>query len=74
MTPHDNNDHLTLEDRAFIKVIARTVDVGDGWRPISKTLLKMVTSNAARHAELFELVGDRIRFSATGKIVLRYLA
>jgi hypothetical protein len=76
MTP--NTDDVAglverLRNKSFMQLIARSPDIGDGWRQVSKTLWPLVES--FKSAELIETASatHRVRFSEAGLHVARYL-
>lgn len=71
-------DKNTREDLgAFVRLLQRSVDLGDGWRGVSNMLRKLVTAKSALAPELFELreteAGLQVRLSPDGNVVARYL-
>ena len=66
---------LTFEQTSLMKLIARSADVGDGWRRVSATLWSAVTA-AGLPAEIAEIEeeksGGRIRLTDTGRTLLAY--
>ena len=68
---------MALSDRqkSFVELLKRSPDTGDGWRSVSPVLASMAAQQAEASPELFEYdsEGSRIRFTAEGAVVARYL-
>lgn len=64
---------LAADDIAFLKLILRSPDIGNGWRQVSNTLWLVVEE--FKHQELIELWHGfkRVRLSGRGLIVVDYI-
>jgi hypothetical protein len=68
----------TLENSsAFIGLLMRSPDLGDGWRKVSNMLRELATKEVNKAPELFELMADadgmRVRLTERGQIVAAYM-
>jgi hypothetical protein len=64
----------------FLRLVLRSPDAGEGWRPVGKMLLPMVTQYAAKErlAELVEVVPaddgtGKIRLTERGAVAVAYM-
>lgn len=66
-------NRITDKQKIMLDLIERSPDIGDGWRQVSDALWKHVVAQA--HPELTELdpTNKRVRFTAEGETVMRYL-
>ena len=66
---------MTFDDKAFLKLICRSPDTGEGWRNVSAPLWKFVTGFP--HQDLIESEakenGGRVRLSSEGEIFTKYM-
>jgi hypothetical protein len=64
---------MTEEQKSLLRLVARSPDIGDGWRQVSDVLWTHVQKWA--HPGLTEIDEGlkRIRLSPDGLIVMRYL-
>lgn len=60
---------------AFLKLLARSPDEGDGWRRYNETTARMVLSELETVGDLVELdtANLRVRLTEEGKVVLKWL-
>lgn len=57
---------------AFLKLIIRSADTGDGWRNVSAQVWPFVKE--FKHQDLIELRGDdQVRLSARGLVIADYI-
>jgi len=64
---------ITQQAKDTLKLIARSPDIGDGWRSVSSPLRPNMTTWLRSAEDLYEFDGERIRFSDEGLIVMKYL-
>jgi hypothetical protein len=64
---------ISFNDKATIRLLARSPDCGDGWRTVSEECWILIEHIVCK--ELFEVdeIGKRVRMSPEGLIVLKYL-
>jgi hypothetical protein len=64
---------ITENQKIMLRLIERSPDTGDGWRPVSKPLWKHVLEQS--HPDLTEIdyENHRVRFTLEGTIVMKYL-
>ena len=64
---------ITEYQKNMLRLIERSADTGDGWRPISNALWNLVLDQA--HPDLTELDHEnmRVRFTPKGITVMEYL-
>lgn len=64
---------MSENEKIMLKLIERSPDIGGGWRQVSDALWRHVVEQA--HPELTELDHEtkRVRFTADGEVVMRYL-
>ena len=64
-------------DKAFIALIQRSDDAGDGWRKVNAKLRKLIELRVGETPGLYEVKDDEdglcIRLSPDGSTVARYL-
>ena len=62
---------------AFIGLLLRSPDLGDGWRKVSNMLRELATKEAGKAPELFEVMdgedGMRVRLTERGQVVADYI-
>jgi hypothetical protein len=62
---------------AFISLLLRSPDLGDGWRKVSNMLREVATKEVNKAPELFELMDDadgmRVRLTERGQAVAAYI-
>lgn len=60
------------DDVAFLKLIIRSADTGDGWRNVSTQLWPLVEK--FKHQDLIELRGgNQVRLSSRGLVIADYI-
>lgn len=70
---------MKLDDQqsAFIKLLLRSPDIGEGWRKVSNILIRATEIQVALNPELFEFEsmpeGSRIRLTERGSVLGEYL-
>lgn len=64
---------ITDAQKNVMRLIQRSPDVGDGWRQVSGALWRVVVANS--HPDLTDLDEEmkRVRLTAEGETVMRYL-
>lgn len=64
---------LSKQNRNIIRLIARSADIGEGWRQASFTTWPLLM--AFPHAELIERDTEnvRVRLTEKGRLILKYL-
>lgn len=70
------NDEQKRDAKAFIDLINRSVDAGDGWRNVSNMLRKLVDLHVDRHPDLYEsreMAGLQVRLKDEAITARKYL-
>lgn len=64
---------ITEKQKSMLRLIQRSPDIGEGWRQVSKLLWRLVVDQG--HPELTELDAEhmRVRLTAEGETVMRYM-
>ena len=67
-----NNTPITENQKIMLRLIERSADTGDGWRPVSNPLWRHVLDQA--HLDLTELdhKNKRVRLTPEGIILMKY--
>jgi hypothetical protein len=67
---------MTLEQRSFMRLFARSAATEGGWRTVSKMLAPVTLRVVAETPDLYEVDqtdGLRIRLTEAGEVVARHL-
>lgn len=64
---------LTQQAKDTLRLIARSPDVGEGWRNVNPVLRPNMTTWLKSAEELYEFDGQRIRLTHDGQTVVRYM-
>lgn len=66
---------LPQTHRAFMQLVLRTADGGDGWRNISPALIPITESMVREHPELYEFVLEqrRVRLTQRALVLMDYV-
>ena len=64
---------ITQQAKDTLNLIARSPDIGEGWRAVSVPLRPNIPTWLKSAERLYEFDGERIRFTDEGLTVMRYL-